>query len=230
MHLSKKVVIRMKKKETEKDSESGENQEEDEEEKEEEEEEEEEHEEDENYFEDEDYEDEEEEEEGEDEEHGLDSEENLDENIRKVIDAVKKGLEASADCTLVREDTGSRRSHVYRFESKKLPRFYVPIEVRFRPRSETICLRFELSLGLHEAGEDESPEKIADWYEEYADYMEAREQQILNLGFDLEESNVDGIHHIYFRYEKCFSFNELDDFLKFSKKIVEEVWSPIVIL
>ncbi len=209
----------MKKKETKKDSESGENREEDEEE------EAEEYEEEEDYEEDEDYEDEEEE----DEEQGVDSEENLDENTRKVIDAVRKGLEADADCTLEREDTCSRRSQVYRFESKKLSGFYVPIEVCFHPRSEAICLRFELSLGLHEAGEDETPEKVADWFEKYADYMEASEQQILELGFDLEESNVDGIHHIYFRYEKCYSYKELEDFLKFSKKLVEEVWSPITI-
>ena len=51
----------------------------------------------------------------------------------------------------------------------------------------------------------------------------------MELGFYLEESVVDGIHHIYFRYQKDYFFDEVGEFLKCAKKLVEEVWAPIVV-
>ncbi|MEM2135675.1 MAG: hypothetical protein QXG44_12545 [Candidatus Jordarchaeaceae archaeon] len=158
---------------------------------------------------------------GEDE-NGEDLEVNLDENFRKVLDTVKKELEANTDYSLVKEHVRHKWLHVYRLEEKK-PGSYVPIEVHFNLLEESLHLCFELSLGLHIMEEMDSIEELAQFYQDYADYMESREQEILELGFYLEDSHIQNIHHIYFYYQKDFAFNEVEELVNYTKKLLEKV-------
>jgi len=150
-------------------------------------------------------------------------------DVWEVIRAVRKRLR-DVDCDLAGEDAYGEWTHVFRLEYKPYSGWYIPVEVRFNSREGVMSLFFELSLGLGEAGEEETPEKVADWFKRYADYMEAREQQILSLGFHPEGSDVDGIHHIRFYYRRDYCFDEVEKLVRCAKKIVEEVWTPVVAL
>jgi len=150
-------------------------------------------------------------------------------DVREVIRAVRRRLR-DVDCDLTGGDAYGEWTHVFRLEYKPCSGWYIPVEVCFDQRGRIMSLCFELSLGLGEAGEEETPEKVADWLESYADYMKAREQQILSLGFYLDGSDVDGVHHIRFYYRRDYRFDEVEKLVRCVKKIVDEVWTPVVAL
>ncbi len=151
--------------------------------------------------------------------------ENRDKKTRKLIEEVKKDLESSTCCTLgEREDYGEDWLNVYRLEEKKFSELYVPIEIYFNLREKTISLRFELSLGLLDLGKNNNIKKIANWLREYADYIEAKEKEILELGYYTEQTVIDGIHPIYFFYRKDFPLDQVGELVKEAKNLIENVW------
>ena len=149
----------------------------------------------------------------------------MEKKMLELVDAVKKGLEAHTCFTLgEQEDYGEDWLHIYRLREKECSELYVPIEVYFNLRDKTISLRFELSLGLLDVGRNNTIKRIADWFREYAHYMELREQEILKLGYYLDQTVIDGIHHIYFYYRKDFPFDQVEEVVKEAEKLIEDVW------
>lgn len=149
----------------------------------------------------------------------------LDEKMLELLQAVKKGLEANTSFTLgEKEDYGEELLHIYRLQEKEYSELYVPIEIYFNFLDKSISLLFELSLGLNEVGRNKTIKRIAEWLRNYADYIEIREGEILDRGYYLDTTVIDGINHIYFFYRKDFSLNQVYEVVKEVQKLIEEVW------
>lgn len=141
------------------------------------------------------------------------------------LHAVKKGLETNTSFTLEeKEDYGEELLHIYRLQEKEYSELYVPIEIYFNFLDKTISLRFELFLGLNEVGRNKTIKGMAEWLRDYADYIEVREQEILDRGYYLDTTVIDGINHIYFFYRKDFSLNQVKEVVEEAKKLIEKVW------
>ncbi|MFB0561162.1 MAG: hypothetical protein ACETWM_08095 [Candidatus Lokiarchaeia archaeon] len=149
----------------------------------------------------------------------------LDEKMLEQLHAVKKGLETNTSFTLEeKEDYGEELLHIYRLQEKEYSELYVPIEIYFNFLDKTISLRFELFLGLNEVGRNKTIKGMAEWLRDYADYIEVREQEILDRGYYLDTTVIDGINHIYFFYRKDFSLNQVKEVVEEAKKLIEKVW------
>jgi hypothetical protein len=144
---------------------------------------------------------------------------------RKLEDAVRKALEANTKYTIGEaEDTGSDVFYIFWIRENRPNSVFIPIEVQFDLEKEIMSLRYELSLGLGDI-DGKSVKDIANFFRGYAEDIEERESEILDLGFPLKDSFIDGIHHIYFYYQKDYSFNQVSELVKDAKRLLESgIW------
>ncbi|MEM3564747.1 MAG: hypothetical protein QXR19_16065 [Candidatus Jordarchaeaceae archaeon] len=145
---------------------------------------------------------------------------------RKLETEIRRALEANTDYTLDEaEDTGSDVFYMFWIKEKPPCSVLVPVEVQFDLEKGFMSLRYELSLGLTDIGDAKSVKEIADFFRGYAEEIEAMEEKILDLGFPLKDSFIDGIHHIYFYYQKDYSFDQVEELVRDAKRLLEsDIW------
>ncbi|MEM2144966.1 MAG: hypothetical protein QW279_06370 [Candidatus Jordarchaeaceae archaeon] len=145
---------------------------------------------------------------------------------RKLETALREAFEANTDFTLGEaEDTGSDVFYIFWIREKRPESVFIPVEVQFDLEKGLMSLRYELSLGLTDIGDAKSVKELAGFFRGYAEDIEEREREILDLGFPLKDVHIDGIHHIYFYYQKDYSFDQVKELVKDANKLLESgIW------
>jgi len=98
----------------------------------------------------------------------------------------------------------------------------MPIEIELDAEYGEYSLRCELWCGLHGVGEGETVREIADWLREYAERIKREASTLKEMGFELVDRHIDGIHYLNFFYEKDYPPDRIEELAKDLKKVAEE--------
>jgi len=140
---------------------------------------------------------------------------------REATETLRRAFEASNFKLSEPEhlDYRLRVFHVKRKHSK----YYMPIEIELDAEYREYSLRCELWCGLHGVGEGETVKEIADWLRKYAKQIRREARALKEMGFELVDRHIDGIHYLNFFYEKSYQPDRIDELIKDLKRVAEEV-------
>ncbi len=143
---------------------------------------------------------------------------------KEMTETLKKVFETSTDFELGDEqECLDEWLHIYSLK-KRTSEYYLPIEIELDLEIEVISLCCELWCGLHDVDGDETVKGIANWLREYAAQIRKDAKTRRELGLQLEDKSIDGIHHLNFHYQKNYPPKKIDKLIKDLKKVVEEIY------
>jgi HEAT repeat protein len=155
--------------------------------------------------------------------------ESAEENLRELREeempkALKKAFKTSTNLELSDNEEFYDEWVLTYDVKKKNSKYYLPINVKIDLEQEIFPLCCELWCGLHDVGEDETVKGIADWLRGYANQIRKDAKNLQELGFQIVDKNIDGIHYLNFNYQKDYPPKKINELIKDLEKVVEKVY------